>query len=256
MNQPLVSTQGWVDASQGVVRREAFVSDDVYRQELARIFERQLGVSGARDGNSAAGQLRGPHAGQGAGDRRARQRRQREGDAQQLPPSRREALPLRRRHRAPLHLPVSRLELRTRRPPDHHDVRRTHAGRNGFRQMGPHPRARGRELSRPGVGSWNPDVADLETVLAISAVIHRPGRTPGGMQVLAPPHRWRAKANWKVGALNFIGDSRRVHHPYRPDDAQSDPLGPRRLHQHLRSQRAGHHRRRPWLHAELPGRTD
>ena len=40
MNQPVVSTQGWVDATQGVVRREAFVSDDVYRQELARIFER------------------------------------------------------------------------------------------------------------------------------------------------------------------------------------------------------------------------
>ena len=36
------------------------------------------------------------------------------------------------------------------------------------------------------------------------------GRTPGGMEVLAPPHRWRAKANWKVGALNFVGDSQHI----------------------------------------------
>ncbi len=36
------------------------------------------------------------------------------------------------------------------------------------------------------------------------------GRTPGGMEVLAPPHRWRARANWKIGALNFIGDSQHV----------------------------------------------
>jgi hypothetical protein len=35
-------------------------------------------------------------------------------------------------------------------------------------------------------------------------------RSPGGMQVLAPPHRWRAKCNWKVGALNFIGDGQHV----------------------------------------------
>jgi hypothetical protein len=30
------------------------------------------------------------------------------------------------------------------------------------------------------------------------------------MEVLAPPHRWRAKANWKVGALNFVGDSQHI----------------------------------------------
>src|SRR5437899_13107970 len=26
-------------------------------------------------------------------------------------------------------------------------------------------------------------------------------RSPQGMEVLAPPHRWRARTNWKVGAL-------------------------------------------------------
>jgi len=35
-------------------------------------------------------------------------------------------------------------------------------------------------------------------------------RSPAGMEVLAPPHRWRAKANWKIGALNFVGDSQHI----------------------------------------------
>ena len=35
-------------------------------------------------------------------------------------------------------------------------------------------------------------------------------RSPQGMAVLAPPHRWRTRANWKQGALNFIGDSQHV----------------------------------------------
>jgi PAH dioxygenase large subunit len=32
------------------------------------------------------------------------------------------------------------------------------------------------------------------------------GRTPGGMTVIAPPHRLIVRTNWKVGALNFLGD--------------------------------------------------
>src|ERR1700745_2251261 len=30
------------------------------------------------------------------------------------------------------------------------------------------------------------------------------------MEVRAPPHRWRARSNWKVGALNFVGDSQHI----------------------------------------------
>jgi hypothetical protein len=30
------------------------------------------------------------------------------------------------------------------------------------------------------------------------------------MEILAPPHRWRVKANWKVGALNFVGDTQHI----------------------------------------------
>lgn len=36
------------------------------------------------------------------------------------------------------------------------------------------------------------------------------GRTEGGVEVLSPPHRWQVDANWKIGALNFIGDSQHV----------------------------------------------
>lgn len=58
-------------------------------------------------------------------------------------------------------------------------------------------------------GSWNPDVPELEEFLGdfkfyLDVFL---GRTPQGMEVLAPPHQFRVKANWKVGCLNFIGDN-------------------------------------------------
>jgi hypothetical protein len=61
-------------------------------------------------------------------------------------------------------------------------------------------------------GCWEPDIGALPDHLGefrpyLDAFF---GRTPEGMQVLAPAHRWRVKANWKVGALNFIGDSQHV----------------------------------------------
>jgi PAH dioxygenase large subunit len=61
-------------------------------------------------------------------------------------------------------------------------------------------------------GSWNASVQQLPDYLGdfrwyLDAFF---ARTPKGMEVLAPPHRWRAKANWKVGALNFIGDAQHV----------------------------------------------
>jgi phenylpropionate dioxygenase-like ring-hydroxylating dioxygenase large terminal subunit len=61
-------------------------------------------------------------------------------------------------------------------------------------------------------GSWDWDVIDLPSFLGDFRIYLDAffGRTPQGMQVLAPAHRWRVKANWKVGALNFIGDSQHV----------------------------------------------
>ncbi|MBM3485353.1 MAG: Rieske 2Fe-2S domain-containing protein [Alphaproteobacteria bacterium] len=61
-------------------------------------------------------------------------------------------------------------------------------------------------------GTWNADAEPLVDYLGEFAWYLEAffGRTPGGMEVLAPPHRWRVKANWKVGALNFVGDSQHV----------------------------------------------
>jgi PAH dioxygenase large subunit len=58
-------------------------------------------------------------------------------------------------------------------------------------------------------GSWNTEVPPLSQYLGEIAWYIDPflARSPKGMEVLAPPHRWRAKANWKIGALNFIGDT-------------------------------------------------
>jgi nitrite reductase/ring-hydroxylating ferredoxin subunit len=58
-------------------------------------------------------------------------------------------------------------------------------------------------------GSWNREIEPLEEFLGdfkyyLDAFV---ARTPRGMEVLAPPHRFRVKANWKIGALNFIGDN-------------------------------------------------
>ncbi len=60
--------------------------------------------------------------------------------------------------------------------------------------------------------AWDPGVPALGDYLGdiawyLDALFWR---SPQGMEVLAPPHRWRARANWKIGALNFIGDSQHV----------------------------------------------
>jgi phenylpropionate dioxygenase-like ring-hydroxylating dioxygenase large terminal subunit len=61
-------------------------------------------------------------------------------------------------------------------------------------------------------GSWNKNVVPLADYLGDIAWYVDPflSRSGGGMEVLAPPHRWRAKCNWKVGALNFVGDSQHI----------------------------------------------
>jgi hypothetical protein len=63
-------------------------------------------------------------------------------------------------------------------------------------------------------GSWDADAVKLETFLGEFRwyLDTFAARTPSGMKVLAPPNRWQVNANWKVGALNFIGDSQ--HIPY------------------------------------------
>ena len=60
--------------------------------------------------------------------------------------------------------------------------------------------------------SWNAHVEPLSSYLGDFAWYLELmfGRTPLGMEVLAPPQRWRAKANWKIGAVNMCGDNQHV----------------------------------------------
>ena len=60
--------------------------------------------------------------------------------------------------------------------------------------------------------SWNSNVVDLEQYLGdfrwyLDIFF---ARTPGGMQVVAPPQRSRVKANWKTAAVNFGSDNQHI----------------------------------------------
>jgi PAH dioxygenase large subunit len=231
MQEACLSTHGWVDSAQGVVSREAFVSDDVYRLELARIFEkgwvflaheteipapgdyvvRTLGkapVIVIRTGDGTIKAMLNSCRHRGAKLCRA--------DAGNAP-----------RFVCPYHGWTyerdGRLITTTfdAHMPDGMD----------FSRWGLIPVPRLGTYHGLVFGSWDRDAVDIGTYLGdfrwyIDCFF---GRTPGGMQVLAPPHRWRVKANWKVGALNFIGDSQHVFTTH---------VGPTTLNP-LRSSRSG-----------------
>lgn len=60
--------------------------------------------------------------------------------------------------------------------------------------------------------SWNPNVVDLEQYLGdfrwyLDLFF---ARTPGGMQVAGPPQRTRVKTNWKTAAVNFGADNQHI----------------------------------------------
>ena len=66
--------------------------------------------------------------------------------------------------------------------------------------------------------TWDPEAPSLDEYLGAAKwymdLYFR--RTPGGVEVLGPPQRWKVKMNWKVGALNFGADgahAAKVHAP-------------------------------------------
>ena len=231
MQEACLSAGGWVDAAQGVVSREAFVSDDVYRLELERIFEKgwcflahETEIPAPGDyvvrtlGKAPVIVIRDTDGGVKAMLNSCRHRgaklcRSEAGNA--------------RRFVCPYHgwsyerdgrLITTTFDAHMPRGMD-------------FSQWGLIPVARVESYCGLVFGSWDADAADLGSHLGdfrwyLDCFF---ARTPAGMQVLAPPHRWRAKANWKVGALNFIGDSQHVFTTH---------VGPTTLNP-LRSTRAG-----------------
>jgi phenylpropionate dioxygenase-like ring-hydroxylating dioxygenase large terminal subunit len=210
--RPGLATQGWVDAARGLVSRDAFVAEDVFRLELQQVFDRswiflaheseipaagdyvvrRLGsapVIVARDQDGGVGVLL-----NSCRHRGTRLCRADSGNA--------------RTFVCPYHGWSYELDGRLITTTfDQHFPAGTDFAALGLVRA---PRI---EIYRGLVfSSWDPGVADLDSYLGdirwyLDAFF---GRTPGGMEALAPPHRWRARANWKIGALNFIGDSQHV----------------------------------------------
>ena len=205
-------SQGWVDARQGIVSRDAFVSEDVYRQEMERVFDRTWIFLAHQSevpepGNYVVRPL---------GSAQVIVVRGSEGDIHVLLNS--------CRHRGAR---LCRADSGTARSfvCPYHGWSYDRDGRLitttydeilppgvELADWGLIPVPRGENFHGLVFGSWNEDVADLSSFLGdvawyLDAFFWR---TPGGMEVLAPPHRWRVAANWKIGSLNFIGDSQHV----------------------------------------------
>jgi PAH dioxygenase large subunit len=205
------SPQEWVDLAQGVVSRDVFVSDDVHRLEIDRIFLRNWGylaheseipnngdfvvrmlgnvsVVVIRDNDTIRAFLNSCRH-RGAAVCR--------GDAGNL-----------KRFICPFHgWSYERNGSLISTTFDKHFPEGM-----DFSQWGLVPLPRLESYHGLLFGCWNADAVPLTDYLGdfrwyLDAFF---ARTPKGMEVLAPPHRWRAKANWKVGALNFIGDAQHV----------------------------------------------
>jgi phenylpropionate dioxygenase-like ring-hydroxylating dioxygenase large terminal subunit len=203
---------GWVDVSRGLVSREVFVNDDVYRMEMERIFDRTW-VFLAHETEIPAP---GDYVSRALGSAPVVVVRDTDGTLHGLLNS--------CRHRGAKVCRADSGNARNFVCP-YHGWTYERSGRlvtTTFDKHFPkdfdfslHGLARVPRLeSYKGLifGSWNKDVIPLADYLGDIRWYIDPflSRTPQGMQVLAPPHRWRAKSNWKVGALNFVGDSQHI----------------------------------------------
>ena len=107
----------YVDRERGLVSREIFVDEEVYRLEQERIFCTQWLFIGHAQPNSECGRLLCLANGRRERHHGARKRRPGTRAPEFVPSSRHESLPLRRGQHADFHLSVSRLELRFERRP-------------------------------------------------------------------------------------------------------------------------------------------
>src|SRR5689334_2284721 len=209
---PAPASADWVDVKRGLVSRDVFVSDDVCRLEFARIFDRTW-IFLAHETEIA-----------GAGDFVTRNMGQvpvvvvREADGSV------HALLNSCRHRG---TKVCRADSGNARyfVCPYHGWTYERSGRLTTTTFDKHfpkgfdfsglglPRVPRLEMYKGLIfGSWNADLPPLTDYLGeiswyLEAFLCR---SPHGMEVLAPPHRWRARSNWKVGALNFVGDSQHI----------------------------------------------
>lgn len=204
----------WVDAAKGVVSREVFVRDDIYRLEIERIFSRSWMFLAHESEIPAVGD----YVVRTLGDAPVIVVREKGGAILALLNScRHRGTELCRaksgnvpRFVCPYHGWTYERDGRLITTSfDHHFPK-------GFDFSSLSLVRVPRVSSYKGLifGSWDPDAVELASFLGdirwyLDAFF---ARSPGGMKVLAPPHRWQVKANWKIGALNFVGDSQ--HIPY------------------------------------------
>jgi len=204
--------RGWVDTARGLVSREVFVSDEVYRLELERIFARTW-VFLAHDSEIPEP---GDYVARVLGDAPVIVLRDDGGAVRALLNS--------CRHRGAKICRAAAGKVRKLVCPYHgwtyeRDGRLSTTGFDrhfpkdtDFSRMGLVRVARLGSYKGLIFGCWDASAPDLEDYIGdfrwyLDAFF---ARSPGGMQALAPPHRWRVKANWKIGALNFIGDSQHI----------------------------------------------
>lgn len=205
-------TTDWVDAERGLVSREIFVSDEVCQLEIARIFERTWAFLAHETEIAKPGDFVSRKLGQAP----VVVVRDNDGTIHALLNS--------CRHRG---AKVCRADSGSARHfvCPYHGWTYERSGRLVTTTFDKHL-PEDFELSEHGLprvpridvykglifGSWNQSVAPLAEYLGDIAWYIDPflSRSPQGMEILAPPHRWRARANWKVGALNFVGDSQHI----------------------------------------------
>lgn len=206
------SSGDWVDAERGVVRREAFVSDEVYAQEIARIFNRKWIYLAHESEIPNAGD----YVTRTLGDAPVVVIRSSGGQIHAVLNS--------CRHRGSKLCRADSGKIRRFVCPYHGWVYE-HDGKlvtTSFDSYYPEdmnfgdwnliPVSRVENYKGMIFGCWDPEVESVADYLGdfrfyFDAFI---ARTPGGMEMIAPPHRWRVKANWKVGALNFLGDGQHL----------------------------------------------
>ncbi len=204
--------QGWVDAARGIVSRDAFVSEEVYRLEVERIFDRTWVFLAHQSEIPEAGD----YVVRKLGSAQVIVVRDSDGGIRVLLNS--------CRHRGTRLCRADSGSTRSFVCP-YHGWSYARDGRlitttydqhlppgTDLADWGLIPAPRVETFRGLVFGSWNEDVVDLADFLGdiawyLDAFFWR---TPRGMEVLAPPHRWRVGANWKIGSLNFIGDSQHV----------------------------------------------
>jgi phenylpropionate dioxygenase-like ring-hydroxylating dioxygenase large terminal subunit len=205
-------TGSFVDAENGFVRREAFTSDDVYRTEFDQIFDRSWIYLGHESEIPAPGD----YVTRRLGSAPVIVVRTDDGEVR--------ALLNTCRHRGtklcrgdagraanfvcPYHGWSYRNngELVTTTFNDHFPEN------TDFSQFNLVPVPRLERRYGMIFGCWDSGVISLDEYLGDVSWYLKSffDRTPGGMEILGPPHRWAVDSNWKVGALNFIGDSQHV----------------------------------------------